>query len=61
MIKLLLLLLSGAKFGKLLTSGGTMLLSLVAYAFVFGWKYAAGFVVRDRRAHEVQPRPGVNA
>ena len=44
MIKLLLLLLSGAKFGKLLASGGTMLLSLVAYAFVFGWKYAAGFV-----------------
>ena len=45
MIKLLLLLLSGAKLGKLLTSGGTMLVSLVAYAFVFGWKYAAGFVV----------------
>jgi Zn-dependent protease len=45
LIKLLLLLLSGAKFGKLLTSGGTMLVSLVAYAFVFGWKYAAGFVV----------------
>jgi Zn-dependent protease len=43
--KLLLLLLSGAKLGKLLTSGGTMLLSLVVYAFVFGWKYAAGFVV----------------
>jgi Zn-dependent protease len=44
MIKLLLLLLSGAKFGKLLLSGGTMLLSLVVYAFVYGWKYAAGFV-----------------
>lgn len=43
--KLLLLLLSGAKLGKLLTSGGTMLLSLVVYAFVFGWRYAAGFVV----------------
>jgi len=44
MIKLLLLLLSGAKLGKLFTTGGTMLVSLVVYAFVFGWKYAAGFV-----------------
>ncbi len=44
MIKLFLLLLSGAKFGKLLLSGGTMLLSVVVYAFVYGWKYAAGFV-----------------
>ena len=44
MIKLLLLLLSGAKLGKLLTTGGTMLISLVVYAFVFGWKYAAGFI-----------------
>jgi hypothetical protein len=34
--KLLLLLFSGAKFGKLFTTGGTMLLSVVAYAFVFG-------------------------
>ncbi|WP_018605903.1 site-2 protease family protein [Uliginosibacterium gangwonense] len=44
MIKLLLLLLSGAKFGKLLTTGGTMLLSVVAYAWIYGWRYAAGFV-----------------
>jgi Zn-dependent protease len=44
-IKILLLLLSGAKLGKLLTTGGTMLVSLVVYAFVFGWKYAAGFIV----------------
>ena len=44
MTKILLLLLSGAKLGKLLTTGGTMLLSLVVYAFVYGWKYAAGFV-----------------
>ncbi len=44
MIKLLLLLLSGAKFGKLLASGGTMLVSVVVYAFVFGWRYAVGFV-----------------
>lgn len=44
MLKLLALLLSGAKLGKLLTSGGTMLLSLVVYAFIFGWRYAAGFI-----------------
>jgi len=44
MAKLLLLLLSAGKLGKLLTTGGTMLLSVVAYAFVFGWRYAAGFV-----------------
>ena len=43
-IKLLLLLLSGAKLGKLFASGGTMLLSLAVYALLFGWKYAAGFV-----------------
>ena len=44
MVKLLLLLLSAGKLGKLLLTGGTMLLSVVAYAFVFGWRYAAGFV-----------------
>lgn len=44
MIKLLLLLLSGAKFGKLLLSGGTMLLSVLAYAWIYGWRYAVGFV-----------------
>lgn len=44
MIKLFLLLLSGAKFGKLLTTGGTMFISVVAYAFIFGWGYAVGFV-----------------
>jgi len=43
-IKLLLLLLSGAKLGKLLTTGGSMLVSVVLYAFVFGWRYAVGFV-----------------
>jgi Zn-dependent protease len=43
-VKLLLLLLNGAKLGKVLTTGGTMLLSVVAYSFVFGWWYSAGFV-----------------
>jgi Zn-dependent protease len=42
--KLLLLLLSGAKLGKLFTTGGTMLISIVVYAFVYGWRYAVGFV-----------------
>lgn len=47
MIKLLLLLFSGLKylkFGKLLMTGGTMLLSIVLYAFVYGWRYAVGIV-----------------
>ena len=44
-MKILLLLLSGLKFGKLLTTGGTMLISIVAYSFIFGWPYAVGFVL----------------
>jgi Zn-dependent protease len=44
MTKLLLLLLSGAKLGKIALTGGSMLLSLIVYAFVFGWRYAAGFI-----------------
>jgi len=44
MIKLLLLLFSGLKFGKLLASGGSMLISVVVYAWVYGWRYAVGFV-----------------
>lgn len=47
-MKLLLLLFSGLKylkFGKLFATGGTMLLSVAVYAFVFGWRYAAGFVL----------------
>ena len=45
MLKVLLLLLSGAKLGKLALTGGTMLISIVAYAFIFGWLYAVGFVL----------------
>jgi Zn-dependent protease len=44
-IKLLFLLLSAAKLGKLTVTGGTMLLSLFAYALIYGWRYAAGFVL----------------
>src|SRR5262245_48785269 len=44
MIKTLLLLLSAAKLGKILILSGTMLLSVFAYAWLFGWWYAVGFV-----------------
>lgn len=45
MLKTLLLLLNAAKFGKLLTMGGTMIISVFAYAWIFGWWYAVGFVL----------------
>ncbi len=41
MIKLLVLLLKS----KMLLTGGTMLLSMVVYSFIFGWPYAVGFVL----------------
>ncbi len=43
-MKALFLLLKALKFGKLLTSGGTMLLSIAVYAWMFGWWFAVGFV-----------------
>jgi len=43
-MKFVLLLLTGLKFGKLLTTGGTMLLSVATYAWIYGWRYAVGFV-----------------
>jgi Zn-dependent protease len=42
--KLLIWLISAGKLGKVLTTGGTMLISVFAYALVFGWPYAVGFV-----------------
>lgn len=45
MIKTLLLLLNAAKLGKVLLTGGTMILSVFAYALIFGWRYAVGFVL----------------
>jgi len=45
MTKLLLLLFSGVKLSKLLFSGGSMILSVFVYSLIFGWRYAAGFVV----------------
>ena len=43
-MKVLLILLSGLKWGKLAASGGSMLLSLLVYATIWGWRYAAGFI-----------------
>jgi Zn-dependent protease len=43
-LKLLVLLLTTVKLGKLLLTGGTMLLSLAVYAMAWGWRFAAGFV-----------------
>jgi Zn-dependent protease len=44
-VKLLLALLAKGGLGKLLTTGGTMLVSMAVYAFSFGWSYAIGFVL----------------
>jgi len=40
-----MLLLGAGKFGKVLLTSGTMLLSVFTYSFIFGWRYAAGFVL----------------
>lgn len=45
MIKALLLLLNAAKLGPILKMGGTMIISVGAYALIFGWWYAVGFVL----------------
>lgn len=45
MFKALLLLLNFAKLGPLLKTGGTMILSVFAYAWIFGWRYSVGFVL----------------
>ena len=45
MLKLLGMLLAAGKLGKVLTTGGTMVLSVAAYALVWGLPYAIGLVV----------------
>jgi Zn-dependent protease len=40
-----LLAVAAAKFSKLALTAGTMLVSIWAYSFVFGWRYAVGFVL----------------
>jgi len=44
MIKTLLFLLASGKLGKVLLTGGTMILSVFAYAWIYGFPYALGFV-----------------
>ncbi|HEX3397103.1 MAG TPA: site-2 protease family protein [Steroidobacteraceae bacterium] len=44
-MKALLALMMAGKLGKVLFSAGSMLLSLAIYAQLFGWRYAAGFVL----------------
>lgn len=64
MLKLLLLLANAAKLAPFLKTGGTMLLSVVVYAFVFGWWYAVGFVllllVHELGHYVVARREGLN-
>ena len=45
MIKLLLGLLAAGKLGKVLLTGGTMIISVFAYALIYGWWYAVGLVL----------------
>ena len=45
MLKALLLLLNFAKLGPILKTGGTMIISVFAYAWLFGWRYSVGFVL----------------
>ncbi len=45
MLKLLAMLFAAGKLGKVALTGGTMLISVFAYALVFGWWYAVGFVL----------------
>jgi Zn-dependent protease len=65
MLKTLLLLANAAKLGPLLKTGGTMLLSVGAYALLFGWWYAVGFVllilVHELGHYVAARRIGLNA
>ena len=54
-MKALLLLFSALKLGKVLTTGGTMLISVFAYGLVFGLPYARGPVQESRSSGRQQP------
>ena len=43
-MKTLLLLFSAGKFGKIFLSALSMIISLVTYSFIYGWKYSLGFI-----------------
>lgn len=44
MLKILGALFAAGKLGKVLTTGSTMILSIGAYALLWGWRYAVGLV-----------------
>lgn len=44
MLKILGALFAAGKLGKVLTTGSTMIISVGAYALVWGWRYAVGLV-----------------
>ena len=44
-MKVLLALLVSGKLGKVLLTGGSMIVSIFAYAWIFGWRFAVGFVL----------------
>jgi Zn-dependent protease len=43
--KFLAYLFAAGKLGKLLLTGGSMIVSMFAYSLLFGWRYAVGFVL----------------
>jgi Zn-dependent protease len=45
MLKLLAALFAAGKLGKVALTGGSMIVSVFAYALIFGWWYAVGFVL----------------
>jgi Zn-dependent protease len=45
MLKLVALAFGAFKFGKIAMTGGTMLLALLVYSSLYGWRYAAGFIL----------------
>ena len=58
-MKALLALFGLLKLGKVFTTGGTMLLSVAAYAWIFGWWYAVGFVLMilvHEKGHDLAAR-----
>lgn len=44
MLKALFVVVMAGKIGKVVTTGSTMVLSVVTYAFVYGWQYSIGLV-----------------
>jgi Zn-dependent protease len=45
MVRLLMLVFAGLKFGKLFVTVGSMLLAMAVYGVVFGWRYGVGLVL----------------